>query len=117
MLGRAHLLEQAVVNLVLNAVDAAGDGVVILGVRAWAYESRRASPRRASDPQRTTFPRPPESRPARTDFVVGQPGVLPYLAASAPGVPPEAREKVLGPVYTTNEPGRRTALGPGMVAR
>src|SRR6059058_2804832 len=51
MLGRVHLLEQAIVNLVLNAVDAAGEGVVILGVRAWAYESRRASPRRASDPQ------------------------------------------------------------------
>src|SRR3989449_960980 len=82
MLGRAHLLEQAVVNLVLNAVDAAGDGVVILGVRAWAYESRRASPRRASDPQRTTFPRRPESRPARTDLVVGQRGVLLYVADS-----------------------------------
>src|SRR5881628_3852585 len=35
MLGSVHLLEQAIVNLVLNAVDAAGEGVVILGVRAW----------------------------------------------------------------------------------
>src|SRR3989440_2700709 len=31
MLGRAHLLEQAVVNLVLNAGDAPGEGVGILG--------------------------------------------------------------------------------------
>src|SRR5437870_9340410 len=117
MLGRAHLLEQAVVNLVLNAVDAAGDGVVILGVRAWAYESRRASPRRASDPQRTTFPRRPESRPARTDFVAGQRGVLLYVADSGPGVPPEDREEVFDPFYTTKEPGRGTGLGLAIVAR
>src|SRR6266566_3884321 len=117
MLGRAHLLEQAVVNLVLNAVDAAGDGVVILGVRAWAYESRRASPRRASDPQRTTFPRRPESRPARTDFVAGRRGVLLYVADSGPGVPPEDREQVFDPFYTTKEPGRGTGLGLAIVAR
>ncbi len=56
MLGRAHLLEQAVVNLVLNALDAAPSGMVVLGVRAWAYESRRAVPRAA--------PRGPTSWPA-----------------------------------------------------
>src|SRR5881409_4146399 len=46
---RAHLLEQALVNLVLNAVDAAEGGVVVLGARAWAYEPGRAAQRRASD--------------------------------------------------------------------
>jgi signal transduction histidine kinase len=117
MLGRAHLLEQAIVNLVLNAVDAAGDGVVILAVQAWAYESRRASPKRAGDPPRATFPRRPESRPARTDFVAGQPGVLMYVADSGPGVPPEDREKVFDPFYTTKEPGRGTGLGLAIVAR
>src|SRR5436309_805457 len=117
MLGRAHLLEQAIVNLVLNAVDAAGDGIVILGVRAWVYESRRASPRRASDPQRTAFPRRPESRPARTDLVAGQRGVLLYVADSGPGVPPEDREQVFDPFYTTKEPGRGTGLGLAIVAR
>src|SRR6266581_4755773 len=117
MLGRAHLLEQAVVNLVLNAVDAAGDGVVILGARRWAYEPRPSVPRRASDPQRTTFPRRPESRPARTDIVAGQRGVLLYVADSGPGVLPEDREQVFDPFYTTKEPGRGTGLGLAIVAR
>src|SRR5437667_352594 len=117
MLGRAHLLEQAIVNLVLNAVDAALDGVVSLGSRAWAYESRRASPKRASDPQRTTFPRRPESRPARTDFAAGQRGVLLFVADSGPGVAPEDREKIFDPFYTTKEPGRGTGLGLAIVAR
>jgi len=117
MLGRAHLLEQAIVNLVLNAVDAAGDGIVILGVRAWAYESRRALPKRTSDPEQANFPRRPESRPARTDFAAGQRGVLLYVADSGPGVPPEDREQVFDPFYTTKEPGRGTGLGLAIVAR
>jgi signal transduction histidine kinase len=117
MLGRAHLLEQAIVNLVLNAVDAASGGIVILGVRDWAYESRRASPKRESDPRRSSFPRRPESRPARTDFAAGQRGVLLYVADSGPGVPPEDRGKIFDPFYTTKEPGRGTGLGLAIVAR
>jgi len=117
MLGRAHLLEQAIVNLMLNAVDAAPGGLVILGVRAWAYESRRTSPKRGSDPQRAAFPRRPETRPARTDFAAGQRGVLLYVADSGPGVPPEDRQKVFDPFYTTKQPGRGTGLGLAIVAR
>lgn len=116
-LGRAHLLEQAIVNMVLNAVDAAPGGVVVLGARAWAYDPRRARPRRAHDPAKATFPRWPESRPARTEFTEGQPGALLYVADSGPGVGPEDREKIFEPFYTTKAPGRGTGLGLAIVAR
>src|SRR5881409_1351729 len=89
MLGRVHLLEQAIVNLVLNAVDAAPGGLVILGARRWAYEPRPSVPRRTSDPPDASFPRRPERRPARTDFAAGQPGALLYVADSGPGVSPD----------------------------
>src|SRR5207247_1793630 len=108
MLGRAHLLEQAIVNLVLNALDAAPGGVVVVGVRAWTYESRRAVLKRSSDPEQASFPRGPASRPARTEFVAGQPGVLAYVADSGPGVPSEGPERIVEPFFTTTEPGRGT---------
>src|SRR5207253_10110815 len=71
----------------------------------------------ASDPRQTTCARRPERPPARTDFVVGQRGVLLDVADSGPGVPPEDREKVFDPFYTTKEPGRGTGLGLAIVAR
>src|SRR5947209_8051914 len=37
VLGRAHLMEQSLVNLVLNAVDAAPGGAVVVGARRWEY--------------------------------------------------------------------------------
>jgi two-component system NtrC family sensor kinase len=115
--GRAHLLEQTLVNLILNAVDAAPGGLVIVGARRWNYEPGKAAARRKSDAERAAFPRAPARRAARIEFSAGAPGTLLFVADSGPGVAAEDRERVFDPFYTTKPPGRGTGLGLALVAR
>jgi signal transduction histidine kinase len=101
----------------LNAVDAAAGGSVILGARRWLYEPERAPRRRATDPGLATFPRLPERRPSRVDFAPGHPGALVFVADTGPGVPHEDRDQVFEPFFTTKAPGKGTGLGLAIVAR
>jgi signal transduction histidine kinase len=117
ILGRAHELEQAVVNLLLNAVDAAPQGILVLGARPWGYAPERVSPRRSGDTSDAFFPRTPSRRPSRTELESGTPGVLIFVADSGGGIPAADRDKVFEPFYTTKEPGRGTGLGLAIVAR
>jgi signal transduction histidine kinase len=118
ILGRAHVLEQTLVNLLLNAVDATpAGGSIIIGARRWAYEPGQTPPKRSTDPGYAAFPRVAERRPARVEFAAGQPGTLLFVADSGPGVAPQDREKIFEPFYTTKEPGRGTGLGLAIVAR
>ena len=118
ILGRAHVLEQTLVNLLLNAVDATPpDGTIVIGARRWAYEPGETLPKRSTDPGSASFPRAAERRPARIEFAAGQPGALLFVADSGSGIAPEDRQKVFEPFYTTKEPGRGTGLGLAIVAR
>lgn len=117
VMGRAHVLEQVIVNLMLNAADAAPAAVVVLGARRWLYEAVRAPSRRTTDSGLATFPRPTERRPSRTDFAPGHPGALVFVADAGPGVALEDRAKVFEPFYTTKAPGKGTGLGLAIVAR
>src|SRR2546428_13022416 len=73
IMGRAHVLEQTLVNLLLNAVDATPPGgSIIIGARRWAYEPGQSLTKRASDPSFAAFPRVAERRPARFEVPAGQ---------------------------------------------
>jgi len=118
ILGQAHLLEQVIVNLLLNAVDAAAGGTIVLGVRPWVFAPGELPPvRRGSDAPAMAFPRAPERRPSRLEFAVGQRGVLIVVGDSGPGVPAAERDRIFEPFYTTKAPGRGTGLGLAIVAR
>jgi signal transduction histidine kinase len=117
VLGRAHVLEQVIVNLMLNAADAAPGGAVVLGSRRWLYEADRAPKRRGTDSGLAVFPRSAERRPSRFDFASGHPGALLFVADTGTGVAAGDRDKVFEPFYTTKAPGKGTGLGLAIVAR
>ncbi len=118
--GDPHALGQVVVNLLLNARDAAPGRPVHLGTLEKTMQPRHQADRepRRDDPDDFETPaRRSLRRPWRTDVPAGTRGSLLYVADEGPGVREEDRERVFDPFYTTKVPGHGTGLGLAIVAR
>ena len=131
--GNRHLLEQVVVNLVVNACQAAPTGRIVVGTVAQRLEGRHTVVFRWDDENATVAEadyqvpggngrslvpsRAQATRPRRRDLPMGCPGAVLFVADSGPGVPEADRERIFDPFFTTKEPGEGTGLGLAIVAR
>jgi signal transduction histidine kinase len=115
--GRAHAFEQVLVNLLLNALDAAPTGAVGVTAVAQAYAPGSSSGVRRDDRGAGVPPRRPARTPRRPDLQPGTPGVLLVVTDTGPGVAEADRERVFDPFHTTKPPGAGTGLGLAIAQR
>jgi two-component system, NtrC family, sensor kinase len=120
-----HRLEQVLVNLLLNAVDAlAGrpDPLIVVSLAGDTGDVTRLPFRREGDPNGINY-----MHRRRVSKDEGGKGVDPLFTAervavitvedNGPGIPDENRIKVFDPFFTTKEPGKGTGLGLSICAR
>lgn len=113
--GSRNILEQVIVNLVLNARDAAPTGQVTIGTRLAPYATEGVIVRRADEARGGSGQLVTRSR--RRQISAGTPGMLLYVADNGPGVPDELRGRVFDPFFTTKGPADGVGLGLAIVAR
>ena len=115
--GDRHELEQVLVNLVLNAVDAMdGKGSLSIIVRRTTNAELRLGGRR----ENADGPRlhPPSARTLHwLESTRAENVVMIAVTDSGPGIPDEDADRVFEPFFTTKDPGKGTGLGLAIVAR
>jgi two-component system NtrC family sensor kinase len=118
--GDRHELEQAFVNLLLNAVDALdGRGTVSIAIHPTTRVELLRGARRSSDAKSADEPlNPPSARAIHwLESNDANAFVAIVITDSGPGIQPDDAERVFEPFYTTKEPGKGTGLGLAIVAR
>jgi two-component system, NtrC family, sensor kinase len=127
--GNPHHLEQILVNLFLNAVDALEgrkDRRIECRVTRELRDGRLLRARREGDPPGTNYAhrRRKPSRPPIADESSGSyaarekiPSVVFTVRDNGPGIPDDAGDNIFDPFFTTKEPGKGTGLGLSICAR
>ncbi len=120
-----HQLEQVLVNLLLNALDAL-EGVdspsIVVSVRSETGQAARIPSRRQGDPPGINY-----SHRRRVSWRGGEMLVDEVLSAdeivmitvadNGPGISEENLDQLFDPFFTTKEPGKGTGLGLAVCAR
>jgi len=119
--GDAHELEQVMVNLLLNAVDAMdGGGAITVVTQCVPFSDiTDTGDRRRDDPAVIAIDRQPNARVRAWLRSVGElrEVITLVVADTGPGIPWSESERVFDPFFTTKEPGKGTGLGLAIVAR